>query len=657
MHDPGSPSHTQYPNPTPGASLVLSFRLQGRTTLIIGSGRLAASRAFSALEAESKVIVFASGGLASACEELHWRVRQRQLTLIDWDELQASSSSSSPGGTALERESISFQDYLRRNNDISFVCVTDTVFGSPNRRNRPSASQIYQICRTSGIPVNTTDMPEFCDFTFTSTHRFEHHMSGERTCLQVGVTTNSRGCRLAGKVRRDIVAKLPREIGAAATNVGKLRALAKLSPNRPPSGLLTNDADVEEDDEDGGVATPNTPVPLRSSSETELESAKRRMKWVAQVSEYWPTQKLAVMTELEMRELLSGGAISHTLEPNVVTSQSPYSTHSIDLHPPPRPPKRGRIILVGSGPGHPSLLSVAAQNSLTKLADLVLSDKLVPEAVLALIPQKVELRIAKKFPGNADGAQNELMEMAVDAAKRGLTVVRLKQGDPSVFGRAGEEILYFRSQGFEPLVIPGVSSALAGPTFAGIPVTQRGVSESFVVCTGVGRKGKEIQLPGYKRSRTLIILMGVARLAQVVNALTFEEDSSRSSSGSSSSSSSGGGGGGDSSSNSSSSSSRLREGSAYPLHTPIAVIERASMPDQRTLVSTLKDVVKGMDGIGEQRPPGMMVVGWSVLALGGAGDVTVLDEETGRDGERVKRWLGDVGWRVWEGLAEGWDEV
>ncbi|KAF8625501.1 hypothetical protein AX15_005341 [Amanita polypyramis BW_CC] len=75
-----------------------------------------------------------------------------------------------------------------------------------------------------------------------------------------------------------VVAKLPRKIGAVATNVGKLRALAKLSSSRPPNGLLTNDADVEED---GGVTTPNAPVPLRSSSETELESAKRKMKWVA----------------------------------------------------------------------------------------------------------------------------------------------------------------------------------------------------------------------------------------------------------------------------------------------------------------------------------------------------------------------------------------
>lgn len=88
-------------------------------------------------------------------------------------------------------------------------------------------------------------------------------------------------------------------------------------------------------------------------------------------------------------------------------------------------PKNGRILLVGSGPGHPSLLTVATHLALTQQADVVLSDKLVPDAVLALIPKHVHIRIARKFPGNADGAQIEMMEAAVEAAKKGLTVVRV----------------------------------------------------------------------------------------------------------------------------------------------------------------------------------------------------------------------------------------
>jgi uroporphyrin-III C-methyltransferase len=88
--------------------------------------------------------------------------------------------------------------------------------------------------------------------------------------------------------------------------------------------------------------------------------------------------------------------------------------------------KKGRILLVGSGPGHPSLLTIATHTALTQWADLVLSDKLVPDTILSLIPKHVSLRIANKFPGNVEVAQIEMMEAAVEAANKGLTVVRVR---------------------------------------------------------------------------------------------------------------------------------------------------------------------------------------------------------------------------------------
>jgi uroporphyrin-III C-methyltransferase len=103
-----------------------------------------------------------------------------------------------------------------------------------------------------------------------------------------------------------------------------------------------------------------------------------------------------------------------------------------------------------------------------------------------------------------------------------------------------------------------------------------------------------------------------------------------------------------------------REGRAYPPHTPIAIIERASMPDQRVISSTLKDIVMALDSNGEQRPPGMMIIGWAVLALHGQGDVGVLDEaEDTEDEERVQRWLGNgsVRWIIREGLEMGWENL
>lgn len=211
-----------------------------------------------------------------------------------------------------------------------------------------------------------------------------------------------------------------------------------------------------------------------------------------------------------------------------------------------------------------------------------------------------------------------------------------------VYGRAGEEILYFRQHGYEAIVIPGLSSAIAGPTFAGIPVTQRGAAESVVICTGVGRGGRGTRLPGYQRERTLVLLMGVARLDELVVTLTSSDEE-----------------------NSNTRNERgRRDGATYPSNLPIAIIERASMPDQRVISGTLATITSAMKSaaVGEQRPPGMIVVGWSVLALVGAGDVAVLDDAVGtpegelvkRDEERINRWLKDGGWLVKEGFTR-WD--
>jgi len=352
--------------------------------LIIGSGLLAASRVFAALEADFEVVVLTKGGLSAACDEIQWRVNKKECTLVDWD-----NEDSAKLDTFLSSTRTAF----------SLACITDTVIGT-HRRTFVSAEKLYHTLRRHRILVNTSDNPQLCDFTFPSTQRFEDPDTGERSPLQVSVTTNGRGCRLAGRIRRDIIAKLPKDTGRAAVNLGRLREMAK-----------------EEEDmaynEESNHTTPNHPVPARGLLETPLEATRRRMKWVAQVSEYWPISRIAHMSLQDMAELL----LEENPEPTI--SEARNSPHAIAI------PKRGRIFLVGSGPGHPSLLTIATHNTLTKLADLVLSDKLVPDAVLALIPKSVQIRIARKFPGNADGAQLEMMEAAVEAARKGLTVVRV----------------------------------------------------------------------------------------------------------------------------------------------------------------------------------------------------------------------------------------
>ncbi|KIY50989.1 uroporphyrin-III C-methyltransferase [Fistulina hepatica ATCC 64428] len=601
----------EYPAPQKGASLILSFRLYAKTTIVIGSGSVAAARAFAALEADSKVVVIADGGLDAACDELKWRSSRNQLQIFDWDALPTSS------GTASGNQIQALQSYIARTPSVRFVCVTDTLLDSKRPpRTRTSAEEIYRVCQAAGVLVNTTDVPELCDFSFTSTHRFVNPKNGERTALQIGITSNGQGCRIAGRVKRDVVASLPRDIGVAVQMVGRMRKLAR------EADVSAEVASLDEDT----VPSPNQPVAQHTSAETAAERTKRRMNWVAQISEYWPISRLANLSEREMLDVLASQLSSPMQQ--ATDMNSPPSLHSLPLR-----PAKGTIFLVGSGPGHPSLLTVATHTALTRFANVVLSDKasililtLVPSDVLALIPQHVEVRIARKFPGNADNAQTELMEAAVEAANAGKTVVRLKQGDPVVYGRAGEEILFFREHGFEPIVVPGVSSALAAPTFAGIPVTQRGVAESLVICTGVGRSGCEATLPGYERAKTVVLLMGVARLDRIVKALL--EPSIR------------------------------RLGASYPRNVPVAIVERASMPDQRVITSTLENIVRALDSNGEQRPPGLVVIGWAVLALWRHGNVDVLDAPADQldevDQARVQAWLDGQAWRVREGLDAGW---
>lgn len=402
--------HATFSEAHHGASLLLAFRAQpGRAVLIIGSDQLAATRAFSALEADFNVIIMAPGGGASVCEELAWRADHAEITIVDSSALSDAASPS----TFEHDDAHALAAYLDEHLYISLVFITDTVLAnSPTpRRSRTSAEQLYGVCRARRVQVNITDMPDLCDFTLPAAHRVHG------TPLQLAVTTNGQGCRLGARIRRELVARLPRDAGAAVARMGELRRLARAG----------DEADAKADDEHH-ASTPNRPVPQRrvNEEETDTERSVRRMRWVAQISEYWSYSQLASLTREGMENVLSGDGLGVPSDSGIGTDPGtdPNSRHGLAVVPPSS--FRGRIFLVGSGPGHPGLLTVATRDILTKQADLVLSDKLVPEAVLAVIPKQIEVQIARKFPGNAEGAQQEIMETAVDAARRGLTVVRVR---------------------------------------------------------------------------------------------------------------------------------------------------------------------------------------------------------------------------------------
>jgi uroporphyrin-III C-methyltransferase len=214
-----------------------------------------------------------------------------------------------------------------------------------------------------------------------------------------------------------------------------------------------------------------------------------------------------------------------------------------------RPP--GRVSLVGAGPGDPELLTVRGLRRLRE-ADCVLYDRLAGAALLAEVRPGCELMAVGKTPGVASPgaaipgarapgaeapgaeatAQEDIHRLLVDRARRGLRVVRLKGGDPYVFGRGFEEVAALRAAGVEVEVVPGISSALAGPAAAGIPLTERLRAASFAVVTGHrapaidGGRGDEgddgddgIDWPALARVDTLVVLMGVGRLRAICERL------------------------------------------------------------------------------------------------------------------------------------------
>jgi uroporphyrin-III C-methyltransferase len=231
----------------------------------------------------------------------------------------------------------------------------------------------------------------------------------------------------------------------------------------------------------------------------------------------------------------------------------------------------GMVYIVGAGPGDPDLITVKGLACLRR-ADVVLYDRLAPQELLAEARPGAELIDVGKAPRRQRRSQDEINALLVRRARAGLTVVRLKGGDPFVFGRGGEECQTLRQAGIPFEVVPGVSSAVAVPAYAGIPVTQRGVSTAFTVLTGHTAEDDAFDWDAVPAAGTLVLLMGVQHLAEL--------------------------------------SRRLIAHGRAP-ETPAAVIENGTTPQQRVVVGTLADIAERASDI---RPPATTVVG-EVVAL------------------------------------------
>jgi len=182
----------------------------------------------------------------------------------------------------------------------------------------------------------------------------------------------------------------------------------------------------------------------------------------------------------------------------------------------------GRVVLVGGGPGDPGLMTLTGMKAIQE-ADVVIADRLAPLAVLQYVRPGTEIIDVAKIPRGEFTSQQEINRLLIVHAKAGKSVVRLKGGDNFVFGRGGEEWQACAAAGIEVQLVPGVSSALAAPALAGIPVTHRSLNQGFTVVSGHVPPGDPRSTLDWaalaKTGTALILLMGIANLAAIATAL------------------------------------------------------------------------------------------------------------------------------------------
>lgn len=180
--------------------------------------------------------------------------------------------------------------------------------------------------------------------------------------------------------------------------------------------------------------------------------------------------------------------------------------------------RSGFVSLVGAGPGDPDYLTQKAVRRLRE-ADVVLYDALVSSGVRAIAARALQIDVGKRA-GKTQTPQREIERLLVESAQQGLRVVRLKGGDPFVFGRGGEEAIALQQAGIAFEVVPGVTTAIAAPALAGIPVTHRGIAPGFVVLNGSDLDAVDRVVSSIApRSLTIVVLMGLSLRARIVDQL------------------------------------------------------------------------------------------------------------------------------------------
>ncbi len=229
----------------------------------------------------------------------------------------------------------------------------------------------------------------------------------------------------------------------------------------------------------------------------------------------------------------------------------------------------GKVFLVGAGPGDPDLITVKGVKAIEQ-ADVVLYDRLVNQTLLDYASSEAKLVYCGKHPNHHSLPQEEINDLLVDLAQNGNTVTRLKGGDPFIFGRGGEEAEQLAAANIQFEIVPGITSGVAAPAYAGIPVTHRDYSSSVAFVTGVIKD--DVDADDYWRSLvhgpdTLCIYMGVKKLPDICTML-------------------------------------LKHGKKED--TPVALVHYGTTDNQQTVTGTLTDIVERAEGI---KNPAMIIVG------------------------------------------------
>jgi uroporphyrin-III C-methyltransferase/precorrin-2 dehydrogenase/sirohydrochlorin ferrochelatase len=378
-----------------------------------------------------------------------------------------------------------------------------------------------------GALINVVDDVPYCGFILPSVMR--------RGDLTIAVSTSGRAPALAVRIRERLERELGDEYGRFLELAAELRAplaaAVRSSEERKRIWYRLVDSDV-----------------LTLLRAGEIRRARDRVAEIASLSGF--------------AEGRSGGEMAKGTQ-----------GAQVPVPPPVVSPGRaaGTVFLIGAGPGDPTLIT-ARGLALLRRADVVVYDRLVHPALLDEAPAQADLIYVGKTPGQRCVAQDGINQLLVHEARRGRAVVRLKGGDPFVFGRGAEEMLACLEAGVPVEVVPGVSSVLGATAAAGIPVTARGTAAGFAVITAHRARAEDHDWAALARIDTLVVLMGVERLAEVAERLV---------------------------------------GAGRAAETPVAIVENGTLPGERVIEATLATAA-GRAAALDVRPPALIVIGETV---------------------------------------------